>query len=766
MIQLSEVLRHAEFHVEPEHEAMYAALLEACHAHLPSVDEEMIGRAFRLAYWAHRNDRRASGELYIAHPLEVATIVATDIRSDDLSVAAALLHDVVEDTEFTVDYIRQEFGAEMAQLIDGLTKIDENLTRFDGHNLGLASGEAPTREQVQSENVRKLILSTASDLRVILVKFADRLHNMRTLGSLAPAKQRKIASETLDLYAPLAQRFGLNAVKNELQDLCLRALDPTTYYSIVEGLKESRADRTAFIAAFIDPLREILIEEGFEFEIYGRPKNIYSIYRKMRKQGRPLEEIYDLFAVRIVLASQGRQGIKDCWQVYGLIGDLYQVIEERFRNFLSTPKSNGYQSLHTTVFAQGGRRVEVQIRTQEMHELAERGVAAHWRYKQSGVGEDQQMDSLLGWVHDLLEQPTEDTATDFVRDFRLNLYEEEVYVFTPRGDLERLPRGATPVDFAFQVHTEVGMRCVGAKVNGKMVPLSHVLGNGDEVEILTSKRKMPNPDWIKFVVTSKARSRIRHAVNEQRRNATEAGRRAWEKRAAREKIVLDEQHLQRHAHKLGFKRLQDLLHDIGTGDFEPDDLVRAIRGDHQPPEADDETPDENVLRTQFDTFLATAHATGRPGLRIDDELHTDIATSYAVCCNPIPGDDVFGYLGRTGSINIHRQDCPNAASLLRTHPDRIVDVHWGPQKESQFVVAIRVVGEDRVGMASDITTVISKHKKTNIRSLNVSSEDGIFEGTIVLNVNDRDHLKRTMNRLKRIPDVHGVYRFEQGESHA
>jgi RelA/SpoT family (p)ppGpp synthetase len=761
MIQLSEVLRRADFKVEPEHAAQYERLIAACRKHLPSVDEEMVGRAFRLAYWAHRNDRRASGEAYIAHPLEVATIVAEDIRADDLSVAAALLHDVVEDTEFTLDYIRQEFGREMAQLIDGLTKIDENLTRFDGH-LGLDPGAAPSKEQMQAENVRKLMLSMASDFRVILVKFADRLHNMRTLGSLRPEKQRKIASETLDLYAPLARRFGLNTVKNEFEDLCLKALDPRTFFQIVEGLNESRASRTAFIDSFIDPLREILAEEGFAFDIYGRPKNIYSIYRKMRKQGKPLEEIYDLFAIRIVLESSGTQGKQDCWRVYSIITDLYKPIKERFRDFLSQPKSNGYRSLHTTVVAQEGRRVEVQIRTREMHELAERGVAAHWKYKEGSSHADGQMDDLLQWVRDLLEQPGDEAAAEFVRDFRLNLFDEEVYIFTPRGDLFTLPTGATPVDFAFHVHTEVGLHCVGAKVNGKMVPLSHTLSSGDEVEILTSKKQTPNPDWIKFVVTSKARSRIRHWINEKRRKAVEAGRKAWEKRAAREHIELDDQQLQRYAHKLGFVRLQDLLHDAGTGQFDLGDLVRIVRGDEPEEPEQPDAPDESKLRAQFDTFLTTAQTSGRPAIHIDGELHTDVATRYAVCCNPIPGDAVFGYVGREGSIKIHRQDCTNAHSLMHSHPERIVDIQWGPQKEGQFVVAVRVVGEDRVGMASDITTVISKHQDTNIRSLNVASNDGIFEGTIVRNVKDLTHLERTIFRLRRIPDVHGVYRFEMG----
>ncbi len=742
--EASAILRGRALQIDPVLEQRFERLLALCRDHLPSVDEDLIRRAFRLAYWAHRDHKRATGEPYIIHPLEVAEIVARDIGFDDVTVAAAFLHDVVEDTEIKLDFIREEFGETMATIIDGVTKI---------------SGVFATRELGQAENVRKLMLSMATDIRVILVKFADRLHNMRTLDSLPRAKQIKIATETLELFAPLAHRFGFNALKSELEDLSLKVLNPEAYREIVAGLKASRQEREAYIQSFIGPLKERLEQEGFRFEIYGRSKNLYSIYRKMRRQDKPLDEIYDVFAIRIVLETTGRKGKEDCWRVYSIITDLYKPLPERFRDFISVPKSNGYQSLHTTVLGPEGRRVEVQIRTREMHEIAERGVAAHWKYKEGVDRADPRMEQFLDWVRDLLENPRPERATDFVREFRLNLYEEEIYVFTPRGELMTLPRGATPVDFAFKVHTEVGLHCIGAKVNGRMVPLSYKLKSGDQVEIITSKKQSPNPDWIKFVVTHKARSRIRHWINETRRKATEHGRAIWEKKARRAGLEVSEQELNRAVSRLKFPNQQQMFYEIGTGLFDVDELVRAIQRERSGgSDGEGEAP---TLRLQYESFLDTAHATGRPALLIDGELHTDIVTKYATCCNPIPGDEVFGYVSRTGSIKIHRVNCRNAPNLLINHPDRVVPVEWSRQKDVQFVAALRILGEDRVGIVSDITTVISKNLKTNIRSITVDSEDGVFEGTLVLYVSDLEHLRRVIERIKRIDGIFGVYRFEE-----
>ena len=745
MIQASAILQKADIDVEPQYQAALDDLLAHCHEHLTSVDDDLIRRAFRLSYWAHRRDWRASGERYISHPLAVATIVARDIGLDDMSVAAALLHDVVEDTEVSLELIREAFGETMADIIDGLTKI---------------SGVFENRKLGQAENVRKLMLSMATDLRVILVKFADRLHNMRTLEALPRKKQLKKASETLDLFAPLAHRFGLFTIKSELEDLCLKILDPDAYNHIVQHLERMAEQRQAYINRFIAPLEERLQDDGFTFKVYGRVKNIYSIHRKMRRQNKPLSEIYDIFAIRLVIESPGKKGKEDCWRVYSIVTDLYKPLPERFRDFVSVPKSNGYQSLHTTVLGPGGRRVEVQIRTHEMHEVAERGVAAHWKYKEGKKDVDQEMEKFLEWVRDILENPKPDEATEFVKEFRLNLYDEEIYVFTPQGDLMTLPQGATPVDFAFKVHSEVGMQCIGAKVNGKMVPLSHELKSGDQVEIITSKKQKPNPDWINFVVTHKAQSRIRHWTNEERRQAVRLGRDIWDKRSSRASVEISDHDLQEVAHDLKFPDLQQLFYEIGKGLYDPDELIQHIKGQNQPEEEASGSGSE-ALRERFESFLDAAQTSARQALVINGELQRDIAVNYAACCNPIPGDEVFGFVSRTGTINIHRSNCRNAPDLLVNHPDRILDVEWSRQKDVQFVAALRLVGEDRVGMVNDITTVISKNLKTNIRSITIDSEDGIFSGTIVLHVSDLEHLHRLMERLQRIEGIHGVYRFEE-----
>jgi len=745
MIQTSAILQETDLDVEPRFEQKVDALLEHCRRNLPRVDEAMIRRAFRLSYWAHRNDQRLSGERYISHPLEVATIVARDIGLDDISVAAALMHDVVEDTDVSLELIRGAFGETMETIIDGLTKI---------------SGVFSSRKLGQAENVRKLMLSMATDLRVILVKFADRLHNMRTIEALPRKKQLNKASETLDLFAPLAHRFGLFTIKSELEDLSFEILDPDAYQHIVDRLEQMAEERQAYIDRFTEPLKERLASDGYTFDIYGRIKNIYSIHRKMKRQGKPLDEIYDIFAIRIVLDSTPERGKEDCWRVYSVVTDLYKPLPERFRDFISVPKSNGYQSLHTTVLGPGGRRVEVQIRTREMHEVAERGVAAHWKYKEGKKDVDEEMEQFLDWVRDLLENPKPDEATEFVKEFRLNLYDEEIYVFTPKGDLMTLPSGATPVDFAFKVHTEVGMQCIGAKVNGKMVPLSHELSSGDQVEVITSKKQTPNPDWINFVVTHKAQSRIRHWTNEERRKAVELGREIWEKRADKANIEISDHDLQEEAHELKFPDLQQLFYEIGKGLYDPDELVDHIKGTTPDGSKNGQT-DEQTLKERFESYLDAAQTSAQQALVINGELQRDIAVNYAACCNPIPGDEVFGFVSKTGAINIHRSNCRNASDLLVNHPDRILDVEWSRQKDVQFVSALRLMGEDRVGMVNDITTVISKNLKTNIRSITIDSEDGIFSGTIVLHVSDLEHLHRLMERLQRIDGIHGVYRFEE-----
>ena len=759
MIQASREL-HAHLDrlvVVPEYERRLRVLLEHCRRNLQSVDEDLIRRAFKVAYWAHRDDRRATGELYISHPLEVALIAAKDIRIDDVTVAAALLHDTVEDTDVSLDLLQSEFGEEVARITDGVTKIG---SVFEDRRLG------------RDENVRKLMLSMASDVRVILVKFADRLHNMRTLGAVGPEKQRRIAAETQNLFAPLAHRFGLHEVKTELEDLSLKYLQPEAFREIAHGLNAKRRQRERYIDQFIEPVRAELEEGGFDFEIYGRPKSITSIYNKMQRQGVALDQVYDLFAIRVILGSTGKKGREDCWRAYSALTALYPPVADRFRDFLSVPKSNGYQSLHTTVIGPEGRPVEIQIRTHEMHEIAERGVAAHWKYKEAPGGDgaggaapagagDARLDEMYAWVRDLLENPSSGDAGEFVREFQLNLYDEEIYVFTPNGDLVTLPRGATPVDFAFQIHTQVGFHCIGAKVDGKMVPLSYRLQSGEQVEVLTSKRQTPNPDWVGFVVTHKAQSRIRHWINERRRKAVTHGREILDKKLSRAKLSPDEQTINRVSGKLRFPNAQQLFFEIGSGLYDPDDFVAAIR-DGLPTETEAPAEGDSPALLEVDAVDfredARERSGGRTALVIEGERHTDLVVEYAACCGPIPGDDVFGFLSRTGAVKVHRRSCKNAAHLYADHGERVIPVEWSRQKDVQFSSTLRVVGEDRVGIVSDMTAVISKSLKTNIRSITVTSEDGMFEGTIVLYVSDLRQLKRIVKRLGRLDGIYGVYR--------
>ncbi|MEM6326563.1 MAG: bifunctional (p)ppGpp synthetase/guanosine-3',5'-bis(diphosphate) 3'-pyrophosphohydrolase, partial [Bacteroidota bacterium] len=677
--------------VEPEFERGVRVLIEHARRTLPEVDEDRIRRAFHVAYWAHRDHRRASGELYIAHPLEVATIAARDIRFDEDTVIASLLHDTVEDTDLSLSLIESEFGPEIAAITDGVTKI--------GHVF-------ESRAMGRAENVRKLMLSMASDIRVILVKFADRLHNMRTLGALPHRKRVQIATETIDLYVPLAHRFGLHEVKTEFEDLALKFLEPEAFQEIARGLNAKKRQRQRFIDRFIEPLRNEIEGAGFSFDIYGRPKSIHSIWRKMKRQDVDLDGIYDLFAVRIILHSEGKKGKEDCWRVYSLLSDLYTPIPERFRDFLTRPKSNGYQSLHTTVIGPEGRSVEIQIRTAEMHEIAERGVAAHWKYKEQAVPDDSQvdgavvpkeagrdahLDAMYAWARDLLENPREGDASEFVRDFHLQLYDEEIYVFTPRGDLVTLPQGATPVDFAFQIHSEVGAQCIGAKVNGKMVPLSHRLSSGDQIEVLTSKKQTPNPDWMSFVVTHKARTRIRHWINEKRRKAVDHGRALVEKRMKRVGLSVDKQTLERVTAQLKFPSTQQLYYEIGSGLYDAAEFVDQLRNRSTPdpePEAG-ASPARLEVEQIAEGFTEVAREHGSPSLIIDGEAQSGMAVEYATCCSPIPGDEVFGFISKTGAIKIHRTSCKNAPHLLLDRAERTIDVEWSRQKDVQFVAALR-----------------------------------------------------------------------------
>jgi len=727
--------------------ALLNNLLDACEKNLRHCDKDLISKAFYLCVDAHKNTIRASGEPYFTHPYEVAMIVAREITLDDVSVAAALLHDVVEDTEYTIEDVRAEFGPVIAEIVDGATKITDV---FNSH------------EVTQAASYRKLLLSMVNDVRVMLVKFADRLHNMRTLEYLSPQKQKRMAKETLEIFAPFAHRFGLGNIKWELEDLAFKYLNPEAYNELKTALRAKRQQRAEYIERCIEPIRERLTAEGMKVEITGRPKHLYSIYNKMRIQGKTLDEIHDLFAIRVILDTDHPN---DCFTVYGIVSEIYTPVPERFKNYISVPKKNGYQSIHTTVIGPDGRQVEVQIRTRKMHEVAEKGVAAHFIYKETSINplitEDRQLEEWVNWIRDVFESTgNEEVPAEVMESFRLNLFQDEIYVFTPKGELRILPKGATPIDFAFDIHTKVGFHCIGAKVNGKIVPLDTELKSGDQVEILTSKNQTPSVDWEKFAVTHKARSGVRKWLNEERRRLLQEGREAWDRRAKKEKLHINDDELDRIAHLLKFENRGELFVEIGSGKLSAEDAVAGVRERMKAPAQKEET---TTLGGQilYDKFLHEAR-TSSTGIIVDGALQ-GMKYTYAKCCSPIPGDQVIGFVTTGKGVVIHRVTCNNALSMLkqaRTR-NRAVDVSWASSDGFEFMSAVKVTGEDRPGILNDLTHAILSYQNTNIRSVNIESQDSLFEGVVTVMVKNIEHLNRLMERLRKIRNVKNVERFEQ-----
>lgn len=747
---MAEIKTHTKFDLDAftmsETQQMECAnMISLCHEHMSQCDDDMITRAFKLSIISHQNVTRASGEPYYLHPLEVAKIVIREIGMDDVSVVAALLHDTVEDTSVKLNDIEQEFDPAVAHLIDGLTKI---------------SGVFKSKGVKQAETFMKLLLSMAEDLRVVLIKFADRLHNMRTIQHVPRKKQLGVATETMELYAPLAHRFGLFKIKSELEDLSFKVMDPTGYKFIGRKLREKKESREIFIDQFMEPIQKQLDHSGFRFEIKGRPKHIYSIYRKMMRQQKPFEEIYDLFAIRIILEEPHTK--EDCWRVYSFITDSYTPISERFRDFISVPKTNGYQSLHTTVITNTGHKVEVQIRTRKMDEIAEKGLAAHWKYKE-GSEKDRDIERFVHWVREVLENPRPEAATEFVEDFQLNLYTDEIYVFTPDGELRTLPKDSTPIDMAFDIHSEVGERALAAKVNGKIVPLRQKLNSGDQVEIITGKQINLNPDWIHDVVTHKARSRIKQFIKQKERAVIEKGREIWEKKAVKANIKITDQELARMVRKLKFSSTQKLFYEIGSDSFDVNTLLKTVKKykgigkvDEVDEKAEKFVDSDGYYEIYSDDDLKNGE---RKGLILNGQF-TDVKYSYAKCCNPIAGDDVIGFISREGDVKIHRLNCKNTRHLIKTDGERIIEVGWAKQSGQQFIGAVKIIGEDRVGMLSDISNVISKSLKTNMKSINVSSDSGMFEGILILMVDDIKHLEKAIKRLQKVAGVKLAYRYE------
>jgi RelA/SpoT family (p)ppGpp synthetase len=715
--------------IDSQYQKRLDNLLSACRKNLHSVNEDVITRAFMLSVEAHKHDLRASGEPYFLHPYEVAMIVAKEIPLDDISVASALLHDVVEDTEFELKDIRAEFGDTIADIVDGVTKI---------------TGLFESHEVTQAESYRKLLLSMVNDIRVMLVKFADRLHNMRTLEYLPPEKQKRLAKETLDIYAPFAHRFGLAKVKWELEDLAFKYMEREEYDTIARQIRSKRRERESFINRFIQPIKKKLAESGLTYEIAGRPKHIYSIYNKLKKRGRPLEEIYDLFAVRIILDTADNN---DCFSVYGMVTELYKPIPERFKDYISVPKQNGYQSLHTTVVGPEGRKVEVQIRTKAMHEVAEKGVAAHWIYKENKTIVDKELESWITWVRDVFDQKAADAPKQLMESFKLNLYQDEIYVFTPKGELKILPRNSTPIDFAFEIHSNVGYHCIGAKVNGRIVPLNTFLRSGDQIEIITSKNQTPNPDWEQFVVLHKAKAHIRKFIREEVYKRAEGGREIWEKKIKRRKVHINSDDLEKFVHLMKFKDVQEFYLAIANQRAEPDTLIEQYVIRSKPATGEPVPEDTNL----FDRFVSSAREL-TSGISIRGE-NSNFLYQHAKCCNPIPGDEIIGFVTTGEGIKIHRKDCKNILTLRLVESARIVEVAWPSSNGADFVAGVHISGEDRPGLLNDITHAISTYQNTNIRSVNMDSKGSIFDGKVILFVKDTAHLARVIEKIKKIPNI-------------
>lgn len=717
-----------------KHKRMLDDLLAVCKANLRSVNEELIRKAFQLSYESHKNDFRASGEPYFNHPYEVAMIVAREIPLDDISVVSALLHDVVEDSDISLDFVAKEFGNEVAEIVDGVTKI---------------GGVFKEQEILKAENYRKLLLSMIKDVRVILVKFADRLHNMRTLEFVSPQKQRRIAKETLEIYAPFAHRFGLGAIKWEMEDLAFKYLNREAYENIAKKINDTRRDREAFISKVFKPIVAKLKENNLEFEISGRPKHLYSIYRKMVTQNLPFEEIYDKLAIRIILETEDKN---QCYLALGLVTELFKPIPDRFKDFISIPKKNNYQSIHTTVIGPEGKLVEIQIRTRKMHEIAERGVAAHWKYKENITTTDKELEEWVSWIRDIFENASKDEATkEILASFKLNLYQDEIYVFTPKGELKRLPINSTPVDFAYEIHSNIGDQCIGAKVNGKIVPLDTILHSGDQVEIITSKNQHPNKSWLQFVQTQKAKNHIRKYLNKEEEKLVEAGKELFDKKIKKFKLAYTPDEIVKLSRKLKFDNVRSFYKSIALNKVDLDDVLNPVK----------ESEEKLSPELPFDKFADIARLTAG-GVVVEGE-QKGLAVSYAKCCNPIPGDPIVGYVTIGEGIKIHRKDCKNLINMLKTGENRIVPVTWPKANGSFFVAGLIIKGEDVPGILKDISNCITNYENTNIKSVNMSADDSMFKGTITVYVRDLDHLNKLIERLKRINGIYSVERFDSNK---
>lgn len=705
----------------------------------------LVMKAYEIALDAHKGVRRKSGELYILHPLAVARIVAEEIGLGATGICAAILHDVVEDTDYTVEDIQTIFGEKIAAIVDGLTKLE---------------GAFDQTQSKQAENFRKLLLTMVEDVRVILIKLADRLHNMRTLDSMPEHKKLKIAGETLFIYAPLAHRLGLYSMKSELEDLSLKYEHPTIYKDISDKLKEYQIRNDHLLTRFALPIIDRLKNEGYEFDIKGRPKSVFSIWNKMQKKQIPFDEIYDLLALRIVFKPKMVIPEKtQCWSIYSVITDIYKPKPDRLRDWVSVPKANGYEALHATFMGPDGKWVEIQIRSERMDEIAERGFAAHWKYK-GNQDKESELDNWLKRIREVLDNPDSDSL-EFLDDFKLNLFSAEIMIFTPKGDVKILPKGATTLDLAFEIHTNIGYKCIGAKVNYKLVPLSHELKSGDQVEILTSEKQAPKYEWLNYVTTAKAKTRIKEAFKKERKIIVHKGEKMLQESLNQKKLTINAKILKKLQNFYNLPNKEELYFKIGKNVIRLDNLQKILS---------DKTSNKWVRywRLSFGNKDAQKNNTGKKGegaskltqMVVSDEMDEE-QYLIAPCCNPIPGDDVVGYIEDGGKLILHSRKCPMAIRLMSSHGNRIVSASWESHKILSFLAVINLSGIDQIGIVSKITKVISDDQNVNMRSIHFDSHDGIFEGTIYLYIHNTEDLNNLIFNISKIKGVYNVTRQER-----
>ena len=732
------------YNIEQENKeisARYKDLISNTYRTLDEENNKLIRKAFDIALDAHKDQRRKTGEPYIFHPIAVAKIVAEEIGLGATSIACALLHDVIEDSEYTYDDIKKIFGEKIATIVNGLTKISV----MTNQNIS-----------IQSENYRKLLLTLSEDFRVILIKIADRLHNMRTLESMAPDKQKKIASETVYIYAPLAHRLGLYNIKSELEDLSLKYNNPDIYKEITQKLELEKEQREKYVEEFKKEVTEQLVSEGLNVSIKGRAKAISSIYRKMLKQGVTFEEVFDNYAIRIIYRSDVKNEKFLAWKIYSIVTDLYHSNPQRMRDWITQPRATGYESLHLTVLGPDKKWIEVQIRSERMDDIAEKGVAAHYKYKEGfkGTSDDRNFEKWVTEIREVLENQSSLSATDFMDNIKLNLYSKEVFIFTPKGEIKILPRGSSALDFAFSVHSDLGMKCLGAKVNGKLVPISYELQNGDMVDILSSQNQKPKADWLDFVVTSKAKSKIKHFLNSEKSSLVIEGKETLQRKLRHAKLNFNDEEINKMQKFFELKTSQELFLGFQDGSLDASSIRKYIES-------------KNVINNLLNRFRKSP--TKNTAFEDKNEQNLDLIIfgkdeeklnySFAKCCTVLPGDKIFGFITISEGIKVHNDSCPNAINLRAQYDYRVIPAKWVNEESFKNRIKIEIEGLDRLGMINDITQVISNSMNLDMKSMTIASNDGIFTGAINLEVKNRSQLEETFKKLKAIKGISKIKRI-------